>query len=176
MWLDLRNPPYVLLRVAPLLLLFGCGPSDSRSDGTPAPPSDVAVASAAPSAGKRLLQRPEQDPEHGQLLYMGSCSSCHGQRGQGMPHQGTNLRDSLFIARRSDEQLISFLKKGRAPGDPESVQGLLMPPRGGNPALDDAALDAIVGFLRQLQQQAHGDAGPVAQLTRKWEQASSPEE
>ena len=164
------RPRLVLLRLAPLVLLVGCGPSDSRSDGTPDAGAEASVAAVMPSADKRFPHRPERDMERGRLLFMGSCSSCHGQRGQGMPHQGVDLRVSSFIARRSDEQLVSFLKRGRAPGDPESVAGLLMPPRGGNPALDDAALDAIVGFLRQLQQQqqqAPANAPPVAQLPRE---------
>ena len=160
MWFDVGNRRrLVLLRLAPLFLLVGCGPSDSRGNGTADDGAGAIVTSAT-------VQRRAEDPERGRLLYMGSCSSCHGQRGQGMPHQGVNLRVSPFIARQSDEQLVSFLKRGRAPGDSDSVQGLLMPPRGGNPALDDAALEAIVGFLRQLQQQPRSDT-PVAQLTRE---------
>ena len=161
MWSDVGNRRrLVLLSLGPLFLLVGCGPSDSRSKETSESSADATMTSAT-------VQRRAQDPEHGRSLYMGSCSACHGQRGQGMPHQGANLRVSSFVAKRSDEQLVSFLKQGRAPGDPESVQGLLMPPRGGNPALDDAALAAIVGFLRQLQQQAPSDAPPVAHLTRE---------
>jgi cytochrome c5 len=157
---DLGNRQSVLLRLLPLVLLVGCDVSDTRSNESAENGADANVTSVT-------VQRRTQDPEHGQLLYMGSCSSCHGQRGQGMPHQGVNLRVSSFVARQSDQQLVSFLKRGRAPGDPASVQGLIMPPRGGNPALDDAALSAIVGFLRELQKQAHGDAPPVAQLTRE---------
>jgi mono/diheme cytochrome c family protein len=163
MWFDAAERRSVLLRIVPLLLLAGCGPSDSQSSGT----SDVATPAAVSAMVAAGNPRHERDRDRGRLLYLGSCSSCHGQRGQGMPHQGVDLRGSSFVARRSDEQLVTFLKHGRAPGDPESVQGLLMPPRGGNPALDDAALDAIVGFLRQLQQQAKGDAPPVAQLPRE---------
>ena len=85
-----------------------------------------------------------------------------------MPHQGANLRVSPFVARTSDDQLVAFLKKGRTPSDPQTTQGLLMPPRGGNPALDDAALTSIVAFLRQLQREEHSaDSPPVAQLGRE---------
>ena len=167
MWFDVGHPRrLVLLRLAPLILLAGCGPSDSRSNGTPDAGAGTGAGTGAIETSAAVQGR-TPDPAHGRLLYMGSCSSCHGQRGQGMPHQGANLRVSSFIARRSDDDLVSFLKRGRAPGDPESVQGLLMPPRGGNPALDDAALRAIVGFLRRLQQDANADAPPVAQLTRE---------
>ena len=166
MWFDVAARRLVFLRVAPLIVIAGCGPSDSSSSSGIAP-SETGATVAAVTPPPSAAPRRERDPERGRLLYMGSCSSCHGQRGQGMPHQGANLRVSSFVARRSDADLVSFLKRGRAPGDPDSVQGLLMPPRGGNPALDDAALDAIVGFLRQLQQQAQDDAPPVAQLTRE---------
>ena len=168
MWFDAPDRRSVLLPILPLFLLIGCGPSDSRSSADADAGSNATVTTAAAAADKRIAQTHKRDPEYGRLLYMGSCSSCHGQGGQGMPHQGANLRGSSFIAKRSDEQLVSFLKSGRAPGDPESVQGLLMPPRGGNPALDDPALNAIVGFLRQLQQQDRGGgAPPVAQLPRE---------
>ena len=75
-------------------------------------------------------------------------------QGQGMPNQGVNLRISKFIAACSNEQLVTFLKKGREPKDPASVVGRLMPPRGGNRNLDDTELGDIVAFLRQLQAQA----------------------
>ena len=167
MWFDAGKRKLVLLRVAALLMLAGCGRSDSSSSSDPPPPAEsganATVAAGTPSPAPHR----EQDPARGRLLYMGSCSACHGQRGQGMPHQGVNLRASPFIARRSDDDLVTFLKRGRAPGEPDSVQGLLMPPRGGNPALDDAALRAIVGFLRRLQQDANADAPPVAQVTRE---------
>ena len=165
MWFDAGKRQLVLLHVALLLLLTGCGPSDSRSSSNSPSKAgaDATVVAATPSSAPHR----EQDPARGRLLYMGSCSSCHGQRGQGMPHQGVNLRVSSFIARRGDDDLLTFLKRGRVPGDPDSVQGLLMPPRGGNPALDDAALQAIVAFLRQLQQDANADARPLAQVTRQ---------
>jgi disulfide bond formation protein DsbB len=160
-WCDAGMRRFVLMRIAPpMLLLAGCGWSDSRSD-------EIADDSANAAVTAATVRSPSQDPQRGRLLYMASCSSCHGQRGQGMPHSGANLRISAFVARQSDQQLVAFLKRGRAPGDPESVQGLIMPPRGGNPALDDAALETIVAFLRQLQQEAQGDAAPVAQLPRE---------
>jgi disulfide bond formation protein DsbB len=80
-----------------------------------------------------------------------------------MPHRGANLRDSTFIAARDDRQLMAFIKKGRLPGDADSVDGLFMPPRGGNPALDDAHLAQIVTILRQIQREArHGEQVVVA--------------
>lgn len=104
------------------------------------------------------------DASKGQVLYMQTCTTCHGQNLQGMPHQGVNLRDNKFVATTNDRNLIAFLKKGRQPADPKSTTKLLMPPKGGNPALDDDALANIVAFLRQVQKESM-PAGAVEAAT-----------
>ena len=93
------------------------------------------------------------DPGKGQALYMQTCTACHGQNLQGMPHQGVSLVDNKFINTTSDRKLVAFLKVGRTPADPKSTTKLLMPARGGNPALDDDGLASIVAFLRQAQKE-----------------------
>ena len=95
------------------------------------------------------------DPVKGQVLYMQTCTACHGQQLQGMPHQGVSLRDSKFISTTPDLKLVAFLKMGRKPADAKNTTGLLMPARGGNPALDDDALANIVAFLRQVQKETN---------------------
>lgn len=107
-------------------------------------PAGAALASAADDAG---------DFTKGQVLYLQTCTSCHGQRGQGMPHQGVNLRASKLVAQLSDRALAAFIKQGRTAMDPKNTTGLLMPPRGGNPSLDDDSLEHIVAFLRQMQKE-----------------------
>ena len=102
------------------------------------------------------------DAAKGQMLFLQTCVSCHGQNAQGMPHMGLNLRTSKFIAKTDDQRLVAFLKMGRKPTDPLNTTGLLMPPRGGNPALDGDSLQDIVAFLRGVQkdeQTAHRAAG-----------------
>jgi mono/diheme cytochrome c family protein len=89
--------------------------------------------------------------DFGRHLYLQNCSSCHGVEGTGMPKQGANLRDSYFVRRKSNEQLVSFLRIGRMPADRDTVLGLTMPPRGGNADLDDGELCDIVAYLRQVQ-------------------------
>jgi len=89
--------------------------------------------------------------EFGKQLFMQNCSTCHGADATGMPRQGANLRDSIFIAKRSNAQLVSFLRVGRNPGHRDSVLGLTMPPRGGNDSLDDDELADIVAYLRLLK-------------------------
>lgn len=87
----------------------------------------------------------------GQATYLRSCATCHGQQGQGMPHQGPDLRSSLFVARKSDQELIAFVKTGRMPNHPDSQMKLYMPPLGGNPSLNDQDLSQIIAHLRTLQ-------------------------
>ena len=94
------------------------------------------------------------DASKGRVLYMQTCTTCHGQALTGMPHQGVNLRDSKFVAGTNDQKLVAFIKTGRKPADPKNTTGLPMPPRGGNPALDDDGLSNIVAYLRQVQRDA----------------------
>ena len=91
------------------------------------------------------------DALKGRALFMQSCSSCHGQEAQGLPHMGLNLQQSRFIASTNDLKLIAFLKRGRQPTDSTNTTGVPMPARGGNVTLDDESLADIVAFLRQVQ-------------------------
>ena len=92
--------------------------------------------------------------KHGRELFGMTCITCHGPDGGGIPKLGANLRASKFVAARTDDQLIDFIKHGRQPGEPNSVLGLTMPPKGGNPALSDDNLHDIIAFIRALQAQA----------------------
>lgn len=92
--------------------------------------------------------------DFGRQLFNNNCSTCHSRDATGMPRQGANLRDSAFVSRRTDSQLMVFLRTGRMPGDRESVLGLTMPPRGGNPNLEDDELADIVAYLRLVQKTA----------------------
>jgi mono/diheme cytochrome c family protein len=155
----LRNP--VLMVVCLLLLgnLLFNGPSrDEVPHARRARFNNRAQAFSSSSAAGAGAGRRVGDAEFGQLLYSSSCTSCHGQRGHGMPRQGANLRESKFIAEQSDEQLVAFLRQGREPADPKSMMGMLMPPRGGNRTLDDPALSDIVAFLREMQEEARQEA------------------
>ena len=153
----LRNP---LLLVICLILLANLlinapqrpGMPHGRSDrfrGAPAAPTDPFVADG---------QRRESDAAFGQVLYAANCTACHGARAHGVPRQGVNLRESKFIAEHTDAQLVAFLRQGRAPADPSTVMGMLMPPRGGNRTLDDPALADVVAFLREVQEEHRQEA------------------
>jgi mono/diheme cytochrome c family protein len=158
----LRNPLLLALCLVLLAnLLFNRPdrpgmPHGRRRDKFPSGANGTAPAALA-GEGRR-----EGDAAFGQMLFASNCTACHGPRGHGMPRQGANLRESKFIAERSDSQLIAFLRQGRTPADPTSVMGMLMPPRGGNRALDDAALADLVAFIRELQEDARLEAAASA--------------
>lgn len=51
---------------------------------------------------------------------------------------------------RDDGAVLQFLLEGRLADHPDNTTGVAMPPKGGNPSLDDQALLDIVAFLRTL--------------------------
>ncbi|HEX8911417.1 MAG TPA: cytochrome c [Humisphaera sp.] len=89
--------------------------------------------------------------QDGRRWFAQTCVACHGVTGQGVPHQGPSLRGNAFIAGHSDDQLVDFLKAGRAPDDPKSVTKIAMPARGGKPDLTDDQLRQIAAYLREMQ-------------------------
>jgi disulfide bond formation protein DsbB len=94
------------------------------------------------------------DPEafsRGRELFLGTCSACHGPDLAGMPNSGKPLRTSEFVRSQSDEQMLAFVKSGRPSWDPANTTGVDMPPRGGNPTLNDDNLKDIIAFLRGVQ-------------------------
>ncbi len=91
------------------------------------------------------------DAERGRPLFLSTCRSCHGAAGEGIPGQGKDQRGSAFIASKTDLELVEFVKAGRMPSDPMNTTGIQMPPKGGNPLLDDAALLDIVAYIRTFE-------------------------
>ena len=107
-------------------------------------PAPLPVVATAPPA-------PVVDAEKGHKLFIGTCASCHGLKGEGMPGQGKPLVHNTFIQGQDDAQLLAFLKIGRQSWDPANTTKVQMPPRGGNPALSDGNMRDIVAFLRTQQ-------------------------
>ena len=58
------------------------------------------------------------DSATGQTLFMSSCVACHGPDGQGLPGLGKDLTASEFVAGKTDDELVNFIKVGRGPDDP----------------------------------------------------------
>lgn len=78
------------------------------------------------------------------------CAACHGPDGHGLPNLGKDLVESDFVAGLTDEALLEFIKTGRPIWDPLNTTGLDMPGKGGNPALTDEEILAIVAYIRTL--------------------------
>ncbi|GJM18170.1 MAG: hypothetical protein DHS20C14_03830 [Phycisphaeraceae bacterium] len=88
----------------------------------------------------------------GHDLFISSCSACHGQAGEGMEGLGKPLSASDFVASKTDEELVTFIKMGRPIWDAENTTGIDMPSKGGNPAITDEQLADIVTFIRGLHE------------------------
>jgi mono/diheme cytochrome c family protein/heme/copper-type cytochrome/quinol oxidase subunit 3 len=100
------------------------------------------------------------DAPNGRKLFFGTCASCHGFGGEGLPGQGKTLVGNEFVGQRDDAAMLGFLKIGRPPWDPLNTTKVQMPPRGGNPRLNDDDLRDIVAHLRTLK-----PAAPIAAST-----------
>lgn len=136
---------FVLLLVG-LLALTACGGGSETNTNEPAAgegSGDTAGEEEAGTAG---------DAAAGKTLFAGTCTSCHGVDGKGLPGLGKDLTTSEFVASQSDQQLIDFIKTGRPVSDPANTTGIDMPPKGGNPALDDEDIADIVAYMRTIHE------------------------
>ncbi len=79
------------------------------------------------------------------------CSACHGPDARGLPNLGKDLVTSEFAKGLTDLELLEFVKKGRPMWDPLNTTGIDMPPKGGNPALTDDQILAIIAYIRTLE-------------------------
>lgn len=95
----------------------------------------------------------------GERLFV-ACGACHGANAKGIPNLGKDLTASEFLAGLSDADLLTFIKTGRPIWDPLNTTGIDMPPKGGNPALSDDDILAIIAFIRSLSTQT-GSAVPA---------------
>ncbi len=125
-----------------LLALTACGGGGAVKQ--PAAESKPAEPAAQPA------QAMKGDPAAGEKLFAGTCSACHGPKGEGIQGLGKNMTTSQFIAGKNDADLVAFIKVGRDPSDPLNTTGVAMPPKGGNPSLQDQDLYNIVAHIRTL--------------------------
>ena len=91
------------------------------------------------------------DPAKGQEKFT-TCSACHGSTGEGVRGLGKDMTHSDFIAEKTDEELVEFIKTGRPASDPLNTTGIDMPPKGGNPSLTEEDLYDIVAYIRTIHQ------------------------
>ena len=119
------------------------------------------------SSAKTVAYVRAADPNRGKTVFSQTCFACHGPTGAGIPGVGAPLRTSKFIASHSDDQLLNFVKTGRQPFDAETVLHLTMPPKGGNPALDDNSIRDAISFIRTLQKEEAASTGkPIASVSQ----------
>ncbi len=138
-----RLLPLLILAVA--LVLGGCGGRNNEEEPAPA-----AQQEEAQQAEEDTGEVAAGDPEAGKALFATTCAACHGTAGEGVPGLGKDMTTSEFIADQSDAELLAFIKTGRAPTDPLNTTGVLMPPKGGNPALTDEQLMDIIAYIREI--------------------------
>ena len=88
---------------------------------------------------------PAQSQDRGQAIYESTCIACHGKNGEGVLPGTPNLRKQGGVLAKSDEELFRNVLNGfKSPGSP-----LAMPPKGGNPALTEADVRAVLQYLRK---------------------------
>ena len=92
------------------------------------------------------------DVTRGGELFVGTCSACHGPDAKGLPNLGKDLTTSEYVRDSSDEVLVTLLKEGRPSGHELNTTGVDMPPKGGNPSLNDDDLQALVAYVRSIQE------------------------
>jgi cytochrome c5 len=80
----------------------------------------------------------------GEKLYNQTCVACHGPSGKGAIPGVADLTKSDGALAKSDDALFKSIKEGfQTPG-----AALTMPPNGGNPALTDDDIRALLVYLR----------------------------
>ncbi len=97
---------------------------------------------------------PAYPPEvlaEGEGFYNQTCFACHGPDATGIENLGKDLTTSEFFAESSDQELVAYVKEGRAIDDPLNTTGIEMPPKGGFDFLTDDNIHSIIAYLRGLQ-------------------------
>jgi disulfide bond formation protein DsbB len=123
---------FLVLIMLVALVIAGCGGGEDEDAVEPAPSTGDSVA--------------------GEPLFKSTCSACHGPDAKGLPNLGKDLTTSDFLITQSDDEILAFIKIGRPSDHPDNTQGVDMPPKGGNPALDDDDILNIIAYLRSLEQ------------------------
>ena len=71
---------------------------------------------------------PRIPPQDALVAFTQNCEVCHGEGGIGIEGEGLNLKNSIFVSQRTDEELNLFLTQGRMENDKDNTTGLMMPP------------------------------------------------
>ncbi|MHB1216399.1 MAG: c-type cytochrome [Thiobacillus sp.] len=85
------------------------------------------------------------DPGRGAVVFNGTCIACHGSDGSGSLPGVPDLNERTGLLSQDDTVLLKRMAEGfQSPGSP-----MAMPPRGGDPALTDADLKAVLSYMRK---------------------------
>lgn len=109
-------------------------------------------------AERAFLANASEQVRAGREVFMSTCSACHTSTGAGGP-LGANLLSSRFIAERTADQLVEYIKAGRSLDDPHNRIGMVMPAMGGNPNLSDEQLYAVVAYIGAMRERFRHQAG-----------------
>lgn len=112
---------------------------------------------ALPTATAQEVALAALDPamvSKGETVFQTICTACHGFNAQGIPGLGKPLIGSEFVNSLNDDDLLAFIVKGRDLTDPLNTTGVMMPARGGNPALTDDDVRHVIAYIRSLNASA----------------------
>lgn len=102
------------------------------------------VASAAPELTAAVATEPA-GAASGEAVFRQTCIACHGENGKGVVPGAPDLTRSDGPLAQSDEVVIRHIIEGfQSPGSP-----MAMPPKGGNPALTQADIEAVLAYMRE---------------------------
>ncbi len=132
----MKRTATAIVLVVTLTMLSGCGGGSESSE-----------TAATPAVDANTFARAK-----GKVIYNKTCIACHGEGGVGVENLGKNWVVSEFIANATDEELVEFIKVGRAIDDPMSAGKAPMPPYGGDPTLTDEDLRNVVAYMRSLHE------------------------
>ena len=105
----------------------------------------IAVLATFLSPAFVAADEPETALKAGQSIYSQTCIACHGANGKGMIPGVSDFTAADGPLAKSDADLATSIRDGLAtPG-----AALSMPAKGGNPALSDAEIQAVLVYLKK---------------------------
>ncbi|MHB1084876.1 MAG: c-type cytochrome [Thiobacillus sp.] len=85
------------------------------------------------------------DPGRGAAVFNGTCIACHGSDGSGSLPGVPDLIGNNGLLSQDDTVLLKRMTEGfQSPG-----AAMAMPPRGGDPGLTDADMQAVLNYMRK---------------------------
>ncbi len=87
----------------------------------------------------------QSEIETGKKIYQQTCIACHGPDGSGAVPGAPNFRGSNSPLLKSQAVLRKHIENGfKSPNSP-----IAMPPKGGNPSLTEAQINAVLDYMEQ---------------------------